>query len=227
MTKKIGTGAGGFTLIEMLIAIAVFGILMTGVYGVFHAQVKSHYSQQQVMEMQQNLRAALDLMEYEIKMAGFNPMDADGFGIRQAESHLFQFTMDNDEDGLTDGVAGGEEVTYKLSNDGDGDGQNDGGVCNLWRNGSILALNIDALNFVYLDVDGGVLPPPIIDLRTIRSIQVSLVARSSATPSPYTQGLSDTQKYDNQNSETILPAQNDSYRRRMLSMEVKCRNMGI
>jgi type IV pilus assembly protein PilW len=235
MTQR--TGSAGFTLVEMMIAIAVFGILMVGVYAVFQAQVKNHYTQQQVIEMQGSLRAVMDLMEYEIKMAGFDPDSTGEFGVIRAESYLFEFAFDADEDGVADGAANNEQIRYQLSNDASGgedggpDGQNDGGVCNLLRNGSIVALNIDALNFIYLTVDGSEYDPadPVDpdNLDDIRSVQVTLVARSSAEPSAYSYGFTDARVYENQKPETILPAQNDSYRRRLLSTEVKCRNLGI
>lgn len=237
MTQR--TGSAGFTLVEMMIAIAVFGILMIGVYAVFRAQVKTHYTQQQVIEMQGSLRAVMDLMEHEIKMAGFDPENSGEFGVLQASSYAFEFTYDEDEDGVADEDGDGDldaddgngYVKYELSNDIDLNGQNDGGVCNLLRNGSIVALNVDALNFVYLTADGSEYDPadPVDpdDLDDIRSVQVTLVARSSAEPSAYSYGFTDTRAYENQKPETILPAQNDSYRRRMLSTEVKCRNLGI
>lgn len=279
--KHSAAGHAGFTIIELMISIAIFGIVLTGVSSVYQAQIRSHYTQQQIMDMQQNIRAALYLMEREIKMAGLNPSGAANIGITLADAHTLSFNMDftgglndgkdNDGDGITDEGANGkddnddnpddspegpldwvdepdeaewydgdvndpnEQVVYILSNDGDANGRNDGlpteaddGVtCNLWRNGELLALNIDALNFVYLDQNGVPIAMPVADLSAIRSVQVSIVARSGDKPSMFTFGYVDAQSYQNQQGDQILPPQNDLFRRMSMTMEAKCRNMGL
>lgn len=265
----------GFTLVEMMIAVAVFAIVMAGVYGVQRSQMRTHYVQQQVVDMDQNVRAAMYLMEREIKLAGLNPTGAGGIGILTADSHLLEFNMDytggsdngvddDGNDGVDEGDNDGDDngnglvdegdeeewydglvndpndasppydpdlpaewVEYQLSNDADTDGINDGGACDLLRNGEILALNIDALNFVYLDEDGTVLATPVADATQIRTIQVALVARSSATASNFLSGHTDTQSYTNEQGDEILPPQNDTFRRIRSTMEVKCRNIGL
>ncbi len=140
-----------------------------------------------------------------------------------------------DEAEWYDGAANGsgENVIYRLSNDADGDGRNDGGTCHLVRvdngNTMVVALNIDALNFVYLDKDGSVIPTPVAadNLRLIRSVQVTLVGRSGAAISTLEKNFKDAETYRNQREDVILPAQNDAFRRFMLSTEVKCRNLGL
>ncbi len=135
-------------------------------------------------------------------------------------------------DGKADGT--GESVTYQLSNDADGDGRCDGGApCNLVRvsNGStdIVALNIDALNFVYLDKDGIVLATPVLaaNTRLIRSVQVSMVGRSGAFVSALEKHFTNAEAYSNLQGVEILPAQNDAFRRLLLGTEIKCRNLGL
>lgn len=280
--KKTATGNNGFTLVEMMIAITVFAIVMGGVYSVYRAQMKTHYIQQQVVDMHQNIRAAIYLMERDIKLAGLNPTGADDIGITAADNHLFEFNLDNsggydddiDNDG-NDGVDEGdndlddngngffdeadeaewydgdtddpnEVVKFRLSNDGDGNGINDGlagqldgdgASCDLQRWDAVsgayrtLALNIDALNFVYLkgdgslaDGDGDGIPE---DMESIETVQVALVARSGATPSVFFSDETNTQSYTNQQGDEILPAQNDTFRRILMTMEVRCRNIGL
>ena len=62
----------GFTLVELLIALAVSGIIMTGIFSAFKTQQDSYLAQEQVAEMQQNLRASLYIMTREIRMAGYD-----------------------------------------------------------------------------------------------------------------------------------------------------------
>jgi len=49
--------------------------------------------------MQQNLRAGLDTMARELKMAGYDPTLAGGYGITTATKTVFAFTADLCEDG--------------------------------------------------------------------------------------------------------------------------------
>lgn len=152
--------------------------------------------------------------------------------------------LDNNGDGLIDEqdeaewfdgktTAAGEDITYRLSNDGNGDGRNDGGICHLEResdgNTLVTALHIEALNFVYLDKDGNRLATPVGEeqRRLIRSVQVSLVGRSGESISHLEDNFKDTRSYTNQQGDEILQPQNDAFRRLMLNTEIKCRNLGL
>ena len=82
----------------------------------------------------------------------------------------------------------------------------------------------------------GLNPPqvPAGQLSDIRSVQITIVARAGQNPR---QGLPaqqvDSNVYMNQQSrpgddwDIILPAQNDRFRRNMLTTEVSCRNLGL
>ena len=59
----------GFTLVELLVAVFVAGIVMTAVYSAYSSQQKSYTVQEQMAEMQQNLRSAMFMMTREIRMA--------------------------------------------------------------------------------------------------------------------------------------------------------------
>ena len=61
----------GLTLIEVLVVFAISGLLMAGAYRTFTGQQKTYIIQEQVVEMQQNVRAAINRMMTEIRMAGF------------------------------------------------------------------------------------------------------------------------------------------------------------
>jgi hypothetical protein len=96
------------------------------------------------------------------------------------------------------------------------------------------ALNIQAIDFVYLDEDNDLIPLPIstdpaVDPNTsdIRSVQITIVARSGPSEIVMAANKPDTRVYTNQQGDTILNAQNDNIRRTVLSSEVRCRNMGL
>ncbi|MGA1796339.1 MAG: PilW family protein [bacterium] len=110
--------AGGFTLVELLLALFISAVMAAAIFDFFIAQNKSYSVQDQVAEMQQNMRAAVNLMVKEIRMAGYDPTGKAGAGIVAAESSRITFTLDLDEDeGLTDY---NEYITYGLYTPADG-----------------------------------------------------------------------------------------------------------
>ena len=70
----------GMTLIELLVALSISGILVAGVYRTFVSQQHTYTVQDQVVDMQQNVRLAINRMTRELRMAGFGKMDATFFG---------------------------------------------------------------------------------------------------------------------------------------------------
>ena len=99
---KMKSRQKGFTLIELLIAMLISGMVMAAIYTVFNSQRKSYYVQDQVAEMQQNLRSALDMVSRDVRMTGFDPSgDATCAIIETATNGRFKFFMDSDEDGFS------------------------------------------------------------------------------------------------------------------------------
>jgi type IV pilus assembly protein PilW len=217
----------GFTLVELLVAMAVFLLALTAIYSTFQVQYKSYLLQQQVAAMQQNLRAAMFYMQREIRMAGCDPTGNANAGIAAANSTSINFTEDtrgdadgSDPDGAIDDP--NESIAYSLT----------GG--NLVRNtgggNQVVAQNIDALDLVYLD-DAS--PPAVLNpggtdvsvgnLSRIRSVEITIVAKTDRSVRP---SKNNTVYYNQQNTQ-ILGAQNDNFMRRRLTTSVKCRNMGL
>lgn len=61
----------GLTLIELVVAMALSSILIAGLYRTYVRQQKTYTVETQVVDMQQNVRVALNTMVREIRMAGF------------------------------------------------------------------------------------------------------------------------------------------------------------
>ncbi len=61
----------GFTLVELIIALVISLVVMSGIYAYSNSHHKSHIIQTRVNEMNQNIRAAINKMVTEIRMAGF------------------------------------------------------------------------------------------------------------------------------------------------------------
>jgi type IV pilus assembly protein PilW len=62
----------GVTLIELLIVMVIAAITMAGIYRVFISQTKTYAVQDQVMEVQQSVRGAMEIMLRDLRMTGFD-----------------------------------------------------------------------------------------------------------------------------------------------------------
>ena len=73
---KCCTNNQGFSLAELLVVLVIMGLVTVAVYGTFLSTQRQAYTQDEVVEVQQNLRVALDFMVKDIRMAEFlNPED--------------------------------------------------------------------------------------------------------------------------------------------------------
>src|SRR5687767_7669520 len=61
----------GFSLLQMLIVLAVFTFIVGGIFSNLSQSQVRYQFEQEVAELQQSARNAVDLMEREIKLAGF------------------------------------------------------------------------------------------------------------------------------------------------------------
>ena len=61
----------GFTLVELLIAMAIALVVITSISSAFIMQRKTYDVQEQIAEMTQNSRAAMDMLTSEIMMTGY------------------------------------------------------------------------------------------------------------------------------------------------------------
>ena len=229
----------GFTIIELLVAMAVALLAMGAIYSTFLNQQKSYVVQQETAAMHQNIRAASFYMEKEIRMAGCDPTGTANAGITisEAKADSIRFTEDvtgaggNPDGDVTDP---NEDITYSL--DGNRNlirTDNNGGGVGVAED-SIVAQNIDAIDFVYLKADSSVLNDytlpapdtgnvPAGSEGQIRSVEITVVAQTGhntlATPNNKT--------YSNQRARQIFASPGDNFSRRRLTYSIKCRNLGL
>ena len=189
----------GFTLVELLVAITIMGVVMSGIFSAFYSQQKSYAVQEGVAGMQQNLRAGIYYVERELRMVGYDPTYSGLFGLKDngsdgriTDANNIYFTVDRNEDGVVDNTDE-EQIAFRL--DANGNLQKYGAVAGLWLT---VAENIDSLDFVYIDRDGAITAT----LSEVRSIEISLQARTSLIGPGY-------------------------LRQKTLTTEVKCRNLGL
>lgn len=60
----------GFTLLEILFAIAIFGLVITAIYSLYGKMQETTSNQEEIVDNQQNLRLAMDFLARDISMAG-------------------------------------------------------------------------------------------------------------------------------------------------------------
>jgi len=69
-------GVAGFSLIELLIGLAISSILALSLWSLASTQERTYGSQDSATEMQQNLRAALQCLTRDIMAAGLGPQSS-------------------------------------------------------------------------------------------------------------------------------------------------------
>lgn len=70
--KRAGrVSEAGFTLVEVMSAFVILAIAVTAAYATFTFQHASFTTQNEVVEAQQNLRAAMDMLSRDVRLAGY------------------------------------------------------------------------------------------------------------------------------------------------------------
>ena len=203
----------GFTLVEMIIAMAIGMMVLGALYSVFMLQNRTFPIQEQIAEMQQNARTGMEIMLRDILMAGYNPTKTTLWsggtqpGLTGATANSLSYVSDLNADGdTTDTSSNAEEnITYER--------YDESGVSCLGRtaNGTRQPVveNIESLAFVYYDGDGNTLSTPP-SLSNVRKIQVTITAKTALPDPSYLNSI-----------------YGDHYRRYSLMFDVTPRNFGL
>jgi type IV pilus assembly protein PilW len=75
---KVFTGNKGFTLIELMVTLAIASIFLLAVIQLFITTNQVNTIQEQLAGTQQNIRVAMELMSRDIRMAGLDPTEGAG-----------------------------------------------------------------------------------------------------------------------------------------------------
>ncbi|HEB70396.1 MAG TPA: prepilin-type N-terminal cleavage/methylation domain-containing protein [Desulfobulbus sp.] len=93
----------GFTLIEVMIAMVILGLVLTGIVKMFSSTGKYQTAQEMMVDLTQDMRAAKQLMTYEIREAGCNPRGKKRIGFQistddsaDTDANSIHFTTDRD-----------------------------------------------------------------------------------------------------------------------------------
>ena len=224
----------GFTILEVMIAVAISSVLIAAVYQTFHSQQWSYIMQSEAAAMEQNLRGGLYLLTRELRSAGYNPTQATTndfrfvtsfpapnnlFVVNYATDHsIVAFTLDTDGNGaIASAPNRNEQIAYRFNNaqktlERFNDMQAD--PTQKWE---IVASNIDAVYFTYFDQNSNITTDP----ADIEYVEISLLARMGKKDSKYT----NTKVYTNKEGVNLCPAcTGDHYHRRLLTTTIQIRN---
>ena len=175
----------GFTLVEMMLVLAISTIVLAAMYSVFTIANKNFTAQNVAANVQQNLRSAIGLMARDIRSAGLDPADSDNFGIAYAAQTKIRFTMDSDGSGDFNGIvdeANFEEITYEFQGSQVMQTLYETFTTTPPADAAALIRNITNLNFAYYDaantnlIDTGLSPPrvPVDKLADIRTVEIEV-----------------------------------------------------
>lgn len=208
----------GFSLVELLVALVVGGIIITATYMLFISNQRTYLMQDELISIQQNIRPAAEYMGRFIRIAGLDPEQTGLFGLRDTTNSSIEFSFDRIDEPTTGVLEANFEIkAFRVQGN---QLQEQDQTTGNWET---IAENVESLNFSYLDRDGNVVADLIGNRGAIRTIQISIVGRSQRPIPRYTNNSA----FMNLQGEEILPPQNDNFVRMMFSETVQCRNLGI
>ncbi|MFH1718459.1 MAG: prepilin-type N-terminal cleavage/methylation domain-containing protein [Planctomycetota bacterium] len=198
----------GFTLVEVMIAMAIVGAVVGAIYSIFISSNRSYRTQDSIADAQQRVRIGLDFMVRDIRMAGLDPagpatdaVDSNGAGIKLATASKIRFTIDADMDGAIE-EANSERMSYEYDN---GAGQLKRILYEGTGSQSTQSLigDVSAMSFSYLDANGAAIALPVsaASLANIRTVVISITCQGT-------------------------DAQGQNFTR-TLNTRVSCRNLGL
>jgi prepilin-type N-terminal cleavage/methylation domain-containing protein len=202
MNLRIVRNQQGFTLTELLVACAMIGVVMAGLFSILQTGQQSYLTGMNQVEAQQGLRLALMRVTNEIREAGYCPTCANLAAPLTAFPAILSptatgFILQNDWNGTWDGAAGiassgtvtqtvmsgttsatsavlrGEQITYSVV----------GGNLRRQETGIdgapvVVVSNLASITFTYLDADGA----PTATAADIRTIVINAVGQPLVQP---------------------------------------------
>jgi len=159
-------GCGGFTVAEIILALAVSSVLLLAMVSLFASINRSYTTQNAAAGIQQTARVGIDMIVNNIRLAGLNPLQVANAGIISAQPSRLRLTYDANGDGTIESI---EDITFLL------DGST---LKKRTRDGTAYPMldNVSNLLFSYFDADGAQ------TTRTdaIRTVAVSLTVAEPA-----------------------------------------------
>jgi len=170
---------GGFSLIELLVAMAVSLVILGAMYSVFIGQNRTFSNQESIVDVQQSVRAGMDMIVREVGMAGYDPVrvnvdssTANNFNGVTVNALQLQIKADLNGNGVID-TSNEETVVYAF------DAANKRITRTIGSDTQPFVENVESFTFEYLDGDGNVTAT----LANVRRIRITITGRT-AKPDP-------------------------------------------
>ena len=169
---------------ELIVSMSIGLVVLAALAKTFTVQSRQNTAEEQISQMQQNARAALDLMVREIQMAKYNPAGSafsSAYGVTYSTSQL-EIKADMNGDGSVSTTSGSvEDIIYAYDN------ANLRITRKLGSSGTaeILADNVTAFTFSYYDGNGTAVTSSA-NSGNIRKVTVSITARTAKSDPSFT-----------------------------------------
>ena len=180
--RKPGFWIRGFTLVEMMVALAVASIVLAVIFGVYAGLMRSYTTQNVAAEVQQAVRAGIDYMAEDIMMAGFNPRAGSFIAFEEAGSTRIRVRFDRNSD-LEEVTPDFQDIAYEYNAGDNRVDQTEAGSTQAYID------NVTDLTFIYRNAAGEDLindlgkPDPLssdLDRAEIRTVEISITVQEPA-----------------------------------------------
>jgi type II secretion system protein J len=182
---KLTRNNSGYTLIEIMLVMAIFSIVLGGIYTVFTSVNRSCTNNEVSAEVMQHMRTGIEFMEQDIRMAGLDSLGSADAGFEWVVSTYpsqtgLRFTADHNDDGVINDTDF-ERITYRY----DAGNQRleqclyEGTAAEDW---DTVAENVINFQFSYFDEDDLPIAVPVSNADTprIRTVQVTMTIQQPA-----------------------------------------------
>jgi type IV pilus assembly protein PilW len=167
----ITSGTGGFTVTELVLALAIMMMVMASMVSLLISLNRVYAAQNAIAGVQQVTRAGINIMTRNIRLAGLNPLKINQIGILEASVNKIRFQHDTNGNGTIE-PGQNEDSAYLLNGNHQLIRQNDGNS----RSNKSLVDHVTDLTFKYVDRDNE--ETSILD--EIHTVEISLTVREPA-----------------------------------------------
>ena len=167
----ITSATGGFTVTELVLALAIMMMVMAAIVSLLISLNRVYAAQNVIAGVQQVTRAGINIMTRNIRLAGLNPLKINRIGILEASVNKIRFQHDTNSSGTIE-TGQDEDSAYLLNGNHQLIRQKDGN----FRSNKSLVDHVSDLTFKYVDRNNE--ETSILD--EIHTVEISLTVREPA-----------------------------------------------
>ncbi len=167
----ITSGTGGFTVTELVLALAIMMMVMASMVSLMVGLNRAYTAQNVAAGVQQVTRTGINILTRSVRMAGFNPLKINQLGMLEASVNKLRFQCDTNSSGTIE-TGQNEDVAYLLNDNHQLIRQKDGNS----RSNKSLIDHVKDLTFKYFDR----YDEETSSLDDIHTVEISLTVREPA-----------------------------------------------